>query len=424
MDLNRMIAPEAKELEQVLLIQPKEIRLSNGIPVFYIRGGEEELLKLEMIFHAGNLYEESPFIANACNALLSSGTSKRSSADIAEYFDYYGAYYQHETAFDRASLSLYTLNKYFEETLSVLKEIVTDAQFPEEEIRIFAENTRQRLQINLTKNEFVARRTFNHLLFKTHPYGRKVDSEDLDNLSRVQLQDFYRKYYSLGNCTLVLSGNVTDEVLKILSDQFSGIGFPEPAKHNPVIMPEYHPIQTLIEKKESLQSAIRIGKRLITKQHPDFIDMQILNTVLGGYFGSRLMTNIREDKGYTYGIGSGISAMKEAGYFYIASEVGADVCEKAISEIYHEINRLRTELIPEEELMLVRNYMMGVFIGSIENIFSYADKFKSVYFHNLDYSYYENFFNKIKTINSERLLSLANQYFNSDSFIEVVVGKK
>ena len=179
-----------------------------------------------------------------------------------------------------------------------------------------------------------------------------------------------------------------------------------------------------IEKTEALQSAIRMGKLSINRTHTDFPALQVLNCVLGGYFGSRLMANIREDKGYTYGIGSGIASLKQAGYFFLATEVGADVCANALTEIENEVNLLRTDLIQEEELALVRNYMLGSLLGSLENAFSHADKFKNIYFAGLDYNYYDNYIHTVKNISAEQLKAIANQYLNWDAITKVVVGKK
>ncbi|MDP9047633.1 MAG: insulinase family protein, partial [Bacteroidota bacterium] len=177
------------------------------------------------------------------------------------------------------------------------------------------------------------------------------------------------------------------------------------------------------EKPDALQSAIRMGRRVINRTHPDFPALQVLNTVLGGYFGSRLMANIREDKGYTYGIGSGMTSLKQTGSIFIATEVGADVCKAAITEIEKEVNLLRTELIPEAELSLVRNFMLGSLLGSLENVFSHADKFKNLYFAGLDYDYYDRYIEVVKTVSAEELKKLAERYLDINRFYKVIVGK-
>jgi predicted Zn-dependent peptidase len=148
-----------------------------------------------------------------------------------------------------------------------------------------------------------------------------------------------------------------------------------------------------------------------------------MNTVLGGYFGSRLMANIREDKGYTYGIGSGSSSLNKGGAFFIATEVGADVCRAAVNEIEKEINILKTVLVPEGELSLVRNYMLGSLLGSLENIFSHADKFKNIYFFGLDYDYYDRYTEVVKSISSIEVMQMAKKYLDTDNFYKVIVGK-
>jgi predicted Zn-dependent peptidase len=182
--------------------------------------------------------------------------------------------------------------------------------------------------------------------------------------------------------------------------------------------------EIIIDKPDAIQSAIRMGARSITRSHADFPGLQVLNCVLGGYFGSRLMANIREDKGYTYGIGSAVVALKDAGYLFIATEVGTEVCSSALEEIEKEINLLQTEPVEEEELNLVRNYMLGSMLGSLENAFSHADKFKNVYFSGLSYAYYENYINTVKNITAEELKKMANTYLQTADFTKVIVGKK
>ncbi len=152
--------------------------------------------------------------------------------------------------------------------------------------------------------------------------------------------------------------------------------------------------------------------------------MQVLNTILGGYFGSRLMANIREDKGYTYGIGSALVSMKNAGYFFIASEVGSDVCASALSEIHKEIEILKAESVSEQELDLVRNYMLGSMLGGLENAMSHADKFKNIYFSGLGYDYYQNYIQTVRSISAKELQALANKYLDWDGMEKVVVGKR
>ena len=161
---------------------------------------------------------------------------------------------------------------------------------------------------------------------------------------------------------------------------------------------------------------------MISSTHVDYAGMQVLNTVFGGYFGSRLMSNIREDKGYTYGIGSSVVPLRKEGYFCISSEVGVDVRAAAVNEIYLELKRLRTELVPESELNLVRNYMLGSFQRNIDGPFSLADRFKSILTAGMGYEYYTRYLETIQNITAEELLRLASTHLHEDSLYELVVG--
>lgn len=423
-NLDRTQAPQAYSLDSVKLLHAKPVQLSNGIKIFCIDGADEEVVKLEVLFKSGTRAEHKKLLASATNYLLNSGTSKLNAKEIMEQIDYYGAFYQHDNQLDRASISLYTLKKYFKETLSVFADFLQDPIFPEEELSLYKENSKQRFAINITKNDFRARREFHHALYGDHPYGRKIEMEDYDKLDRTDILNFYKANYDIKDAIFLLTGNFGQDELSIIESVFYN--------HSPNLNPKQdfvkpialEPQKIYQEKADALQSAIRIGKQVMHKTHPDYIDFSILTTVLGGYFGSRLMANIREDKGYTYGIGAGVYPLLDSAFFYIATEVGTEVTNDAIKEIYFEIERLKNELIPKEELDLVKNYLKGAFIGSIENIFSHADKFKSIYLYDLDYHYYEMYFNRIENISSERLLHLAKEYFAINSLTEVVIGKK
>jgi predicted Zn-dependent peptidase len=235
----------------------------------------------------------------------------------------------------------------------------------------------------------------------------------------------FKEMYQPTNCTMLVAGKISADTVSLIETAFGAdwVNANQPADASqPVIAPsEEHFYFT--EKPEALQSAIRMGLPAINRTHPDFPALQVLNTVLGGYFGSRLMANIREDKGYTYGIGSGTSSLKHGGALFIATEVGADVCRAAVGEIEKELNLLKEEIIPAAELSLVRNFLLGSLLGSLENVFSHADKFKNLYFSGLDYDYYDRYVNTVKTVTAEHLKDLANRYLNFDQFYKVIVGK-
>ncbi len=421
--LNREIAPQFKQVEQIDFIKAKKHLLKNSIPVFSISGGDQNLVRIEFIFSNVNWNQEKPLLVSATNTMLNEGTHSLTGAEIASKIDYYGSFFQTDFSADRSSVTLYSLKKYLANTLPIVKEVLTGSIFPEKELTTYISNQKQRLKVNLEKNDFLARKEFNKLLFGSTLYGYSPDENDYDLINRDDLQEYFSQAYHPLNCTIIASGNIDQPIIQELEDLFgaweSEVAFTvNHFKFNTPLATEH-----IIEKPQALQSAIRIGIPTINRLHPDFVGFQVLNTVLGGYFGSRLMANIREDKGYTYGIGSVNASFEQAGFFFIASEVGTDVCRNTLQEIEKEINILKTESIPEEELQLVKNYLMGSLLGSLENAFSHADKFKNIYFFGLDYDYFDQYIKTIKNISAEELKSLANKYLNYEDFVKVIVGK-
>ena len=422
--LNRQQAPDFKQVSTINFIHPEKKVLTNGVPVFTVYSGEQDLVRIEFIFENVNWKLEKPLQAVAVNTLINNGTNKLSAKEIAEKIDFYGAFFQTEYAQDQSSVTLYTLNKHLHSVLPIVKDVLSESQFPQHELDIYIQNQKQKLQVNLKKNDILSRKEFAHALFGDTPYGVDIKAQHYDEIKREDLLEYFKAAYAPNNCTIVVSGKFDEASFNLLNDSFGQDWEKSNAVKNAFNFSATEKQFVYQEKPEALQSAIRIGHLAINRKHEDFPGLQILNTVLGGYFGSRLMNNIREDKGYTYGIGSGISSLQQAGYLFIATEVGADVCAAALTEIYKEIDLLKTEQIGEEELNLVRNYMLGSMLGSLENVFSHADKFKNIYFAGLDYDYYTKYIHTVKTITADELLVLANKYLNTESFTEVVIGKK
>lgn len=409
------------------MIHAGEKRLRNNIPVYAINAGTQDIIKIEFLFAAGMYQQQMPLQASAVNSMLEEGTSKMNAAQIADAVDFYGAFLEVSVEQDNASVVLFTLNKHLKATLPMIEQIIKDAVFPQYELETHLKNKKQKFLVNNQKVATIARKRFSELIFgEQHPYGRDVKDSDFEALERKHLVEFYKTNYRSNNCKIILAGKVDDDVYTQLDRCFGGNDWNAvselPVKNTPIQTAEQH--EHVIFKADALQSAIRIGKLMFNKTHPDFHPMQVLNTLYGGYFGSRLMSNIREDKGYTYGIGSGMVSLKNGGYFFITTEVGVDVCKDALKEIYFEMNRLREDVVSEEELKLVKNYMLGTFLRNVDGPFALADRFKSILEYNLGYDYFDKYIETVKNISAVQLKDLANTYFKKESMIELVAGKK
>ena len=425
MSINRISPPAFHEVEKINLVEAVKLELSNGIPVYMLNAGTQEVTRIEFIFQAGIRHQSHSLVSSGVNDMLDEGTHTRNAEVIAEELDFYGAFIETETQHDVASFTLFSLNKHLRSTLPVVQDIIQNASFPEQEFKIYLTNKRQKFLVDSDKVSVLARRKFNELLFGTsHPYGTKTELPDFELLTRDALIEFHKNNYTSDRCTIVVSGKLPENMLELLETFFGDEkwkGNKSGDKPLPAASSDSQRVHT-IEKEGAVQSAIRIGRVLFNKTHPDYLGMQVLNTLLGGYFGSRLMANIREDKGYTYGIGSGLVSMLGGGYFVISTEVGVEVTNAALKEIYYEIEKLQNELVSEDELELVRNYLVGVFLRSTDGPFAIGDRLKGILGYGLGYEYYDRYVHTIRTITPEQLRDLANKYLKKEDLIELVAG--
>ena len=424
--IDRTNPPELKSMPELSVREVQLSRMKNGIPVYSMEAGFQDVVKVELLFPNTTFNPAMPLLHSAVNRQMSEGTTKHKAKELADALDYYGAFYETDENSDYCSVNLFTLRKYLGETLPLVNEILTEAIFPEKELSVYIQNQKQRLAVDNEKVQSLARKKFNQLIYgNQHPYGFHVMPSDYDALNSAALLSHYREQYHAGNCTMIISGRADQDSINE-SQKIFGSEKWLAEKNIAATMPEVKPAPELkhrITKDGAVQTAIRIGKRLFNRTHPDYAAFTVLNTILGGYFGSRLMTNIREEKGYTYGIGSAIVSMKHDGYFFISTEVGADVTTDALSEIYREIDLMKTELVSSDELETVRNYMLGNFMKSIDGAFQLADRFKSIYLNGLTYDYYRLYLEKLKSIQPEEIQELAVKYLDTASFYEVLVGK-
>lgn len=424
--MNRKIAPPIKDaVEYSLLLKPYEKHLlDNGIEVYSVNAGAQEVIQLELVFFAGNCFEKQKGIAAATNFMLKNGTSTKNAFQINEAFEYYGGYSSRSCFNETATITLHTLTKHLDKMLPVIHEMITDSVFPKEEMEIYKQNVTQRLKVNLQKAEFVAGRLIDSYIFgEHHPYGVYTNLPDIETLTTEACIEFYKEYYLKGNCKIFVSGKLPDDLINKLNQTFGKLAVNNNTIEIPKIISTPSPEKKFRIQNDAnaVQGAIRIATPFPNRHHPDFKEVMVLNTLFGGFFGSRLMSNIREDKGYTYGIYSYIQNHIQESAWLISTEAGKDVSEATIEEVYKEMKRLREEKIGEEELLLVRNYMIGGILGDLDGPFQIMAKWKNIILNHLDEQYFYDSVNDIKAVSAERLMELANKYLHPEKFWELVV---
>ncbi len=424
--LNRKKSPEIVDaVEFHLQLKPyTKFTLDNGVEVYSLHAGAQEVVMVELVFFAGNWYEEKNIVAATTNFMLKNGTKQKTAFAINEHFEFHGAYLNRGCQNETATMTLHTLGKHLPKLLPVMSELLTDSIFPEDELAIYKQNQKQRLTINLKKCDFVANRLIDEYLFgKDHPYGKYSSAADYDAINQADLIKYYNQFYTNGKCIIFTAGILPADIREQLNNAFGSL----PLNQKP--LPEIvHPTIQAVEKKYNIsndangvQGAIRLARPFPNRHHPDFSKVQVLNNLFGGFFGSRLMSNIREDKGYTYGIHSYLQNMIEQSAWMISTEAGKDVCAATISEVYKEMTRLRDEKIEETELHLVRNFMMGSLLSDLDGPFQTISRWKSYILNGLDEHYFHKAINTIKTVSADELKELAKKYLNEEAFYELVV---
>ncbi|MCC6683933.1 MAG: insulinase family protein [Bacteroidia bacterium] len=422
MTLSRKIAPEFGHITAFSFLPVVTSKTDGGVPCYFINGGSEDVVKIDFIFDAGSKRQHKTCLAAATNNLLMEGTRKNGSLEIADKLDSLGAFIQNSCSADDATISVYSLNKNIGQCLEIINEIFNEASFPEKELHTYANTQAGRLRISQKKTDYRCRRAFNAALFGAeHPYGRSANPEDFLSLQREELASFFSENYTTGGLKIICSGKITEDIrLRIHQLGFKN-NKPQTKLPDFSLKPDSNRKQ-FISHSDSVQSSIRIGKRMFDRTHEDYRPMQLLNLILGGYFGSRLMKNIREEKGLTYGIYSSLESFRGDGVFYISTDVNNDSRSSAVTEIYNEIERLKNEPIPPKELEIAKNYFLGAFLRGLDGAFLQSEKTKTLIDYNLKKEYYTELFNIIKETNSEKLIYLANKHLRANDFYEIICG--
>lgn len=428
MVLDRTIQPSIRQMESFQIQKPKIHIMPNGIPVKILKAGEEEVVRLDIMMRGGQWEQEQPLQAMLTARMLREGSSQYSSSEIAEKLDYYGAWLDVSSSMNYSFVTLYSLNKYFAQTLSVVVSLLREPLFPEKEFSIVLGSNRQQFMINQEKVDVLARKELNQILFgKNHPCGRYASVEDYEKLSVEDLHRLYNKYYHSKNCTCYVSGYVTENVLAIIEEMLG-----KDVWGNGCVLRELTDIQPanrtikakFIERNDSCQSAIYLGNFTVDCHHADFFKTRLLITLFGGYFGSRLMKNIREDKGYTYGVNAGMLFYPFRNMMVINTQAANEYVRPIIKEIEHEIDRLQNETVTEKELTMVKNYTMGDMCRNYESPFSLSDAYIFLETAGLQDDFFLLSQQAVFDLTRNDIRELACRYLHKENLIEVVAGKK
>ena len=421
-DSLRKYGPEISSIKDVPLPKANLFTLDNGIELYYINEGSQELTKLDVVFEGGRHRESQKTLARSFGSLVKEGTKNHSSEEISAYFDYHGASYNVNSSLDFTTFTLFSLSRFFSDLLPRFSDIIFCPNFPDSELEKYRKNSLEKLLMDKSKNDVMAYRYLTANLFgEGSLYGYNSSIESFQALTRTALLDFHHDMLNHQKCALFLSGRYNLDVLETINTIFGQWNYttPQPLSYN---NPKIEPYVATYDAPNKLQSALRFGQHFGNKNHPDYGNLSFLNNVFGGFFGSRLMKNIREDKGFTYNIYSDIDTMLMDGYFYIASELDGEYVNAALDEIYAEMEILKSEFVDEEELEMNKNYILGNLLNSVDGPFQEIRMVKSAVLNYQDMSDVKKIVDTFLNMTPEIIQETAKKYLNPDSFFQVRVG--
>ncbi len=404
---------------------PEPVIITGGIPVYLLPGGTSGLLRIEFLFPAGEVTERVHLSASATAAMLTEGTHSHDANSINDMIDRTGAMINSSSGKETTGTVVVTLTRMLDEVLALTHELLYTPSFPGKEFSMLTEKRIQAFLTGRKRTAVIARELFwEALCGGMNPYGRITREEDYHALTTDDLREYHYHSYRPEKIYITIAGKDPDRALPLVERYFSS-SLPW-QKPSPLPLPfaAAEPGRLFREVAGSVQSTVRIGWRGITRDHPDFHALVVAVTILGGYFGSRLMRKIREEKGFTYGIHAVAGAFSQIGYITIMTDVANGYRDETISEIWKEIERLRNEEVQPDEMRLVINQMLGDMARMFDGPFSQAETIKGVAAHEVDAGFFSRFVETLTDITPARVREIFNTYFIRDQAYEIIAGAR
>lgn len=416
--------PNIKPVASIQFQEPEVYKLDNGLEVFGFNGAGNDIIKVDLIFSTGRWTENKALVAAFCSELIKSGTKDKTAFDIAEGIDFLGGTLKASAGYNSFSISLYCLTRYLDPCLQLLVTILNDTIFPEKDIEMARQKRLAKLNINQLKNDYVGDMAFKEMLFgKNHPYGYVTTADMINAVNKNDLIEYYHKQLNSDICYVGIAGKFNQNEIDLLNKYLGNKdnwkkGLAQNIPNWTIESSKEH--KKYIDLPDSVQASIYVGNVSISRKHEDYIYFAMLNMVYGGYFGSRLMSNLREDKGLTYGVYSYTQNYKYGAAFIINTETALKHLKTCLKEIYFEMNRLKEQLIPNDELLMASNYLLGRLLDQVDGPFKSSSTFLSLKGHDLSFDYLKKMETTIQNITSEQLLETAQKYFIQENMFEVV----
>ncbi len=419
--LDRLSAPASSEILFERFPQGTTRSTQSGIPLHILSAGQQPVIKLEIRLASGIWYESQAALSWLCAKMLAEGTKSKDAKTLMEAFELLGAFLEIDPGFDHVSIVVHCMSRNFDQVLELLSEMLSSPGFRPEDFEHLKKIRIDQLKLNDAKNNMYASKMVRQAVFGADmPYGRILEADQIEKITLSQIQDFYKNQL-FNQPEIFISGDVHESELTLISQ----LNVPKSDCPERPDQFELKPQkEVIVERRDSLQSSIRMAWTCPQKNHPDYHNFSLTNSILGGYFGSRLMASIREEKGYTYGISSYPIHLRHRSFSIIGTDVKAEFTQATVDAIHEEILKLQTEGASQEELKSVTNYLAGKFQSSLGTPFKLMDKYKQLLDSGLDYDYYSGYFDAMKDFDGDQLMESAKKFFDPENSHLVIVGRK
>ncbi len=421
--IDRKKAPKIVTQFDIQLTGVGQSELKNGIPIYEIKAGSQKIIKIDYVLRAGRVHEQQRGAAKAAFALLREGSTRHNSEELAHIYDFHGATVKVSTSMEITTISLIVLERFFAQVWPVWLDMLRYPAYADKEIEKYIQLISQKMRQQLAKNDIQAYRKVTELIFgQDHPYGYNTTVEDLNALERNAIVDHYNANFATDIAFVVLSGNYKEEVRQTIYHDLGQLTRQSKQTVPAFSQTESAPVMQKMTTENEHQISLKMARRLFPSDHPDYSVFKVLNMVLGGYFGSRLMRNLREEKGYTYGIYSATHTLLRDGYFYISAEVGSEYVDATREEIRNELALLRAEEIDAQELDMVKNYIIGQSLHNLDGPFAKASLVRELVSKHLSFAHLKEHISVVKAVTPYDLQEMAMRYLDPNMMTTVLVG--
>ena len=409
--------------------EPIKRVLDNGIKTYCFANHDSEAVFIKFVFYnAGTISQDKFFVSTLTKTQLNKNTKDYTYKELADEIDFFGLSYSPLTSNERTTLGFSFLSRYTKDIMPLLQQIILYPRFTQDTLDTTISNLRQNYLLKLQQTNFLAQKYFVQQLYgEDNPYGNSAKVEDYDKVTKEDLKDFWQRYYSSDQCYILLAGDIQEDFYGLLNTYFGkAFNVQENGLKALKNIAPFKDGKGIIRNSLSsaVQSSIVIGRIMPKVDSEDFIPLTVLNCLFGGYFNSRLMSNIREEKGYTYGIDSALVPFKYGNTMFIVSDVAMDKTNATIEEVFKEMQRLHHERVSQEELSMVKNYMTGDFLRATDGVSEISENYDYIIRFGLRQDYNSYMLKEIRKIDAERLMFLAQKYLKPEDFLVSVVSKE